>query len=125
MLELLKIFLYGIIEGISEWLPISSTGHLILIEQWIPLNQSEQFMEFFRVIIQLGAVMAVVVIYFKQLFPLNCTTKKMNFNILKLWAKIIVACLPAAIIGILFDDWIDAHFYNSFVVSLALIIFGV
>ena len=114
-MEFLKAILFGIIEGITEWLPISSTGHMILLNEFINLNVSDEFYKLFEVVIQLGAIMAVVVLYFKK------ETK----DTLNLWGKIIVACLPAAVIGILLDDWLDAHLYNGVTVSLTLIIYGI
>lgn len=126
MIEIFKAILFGIVEGITEWLPISSTGHMILLDEFINLNVSDNFYELFQVVIQLGAILAVVVIYFKSLFPWGFgKSKKETQNTLNLWGKILVACVPAAIIGILFDDWIDAHFYNSIVVSIALIVYGI
>ena len=108
-LEMLKVIFFGIIEGITEWLPISSTGHMILANKYIPLNVSPAFFEMFLVVIQLGAIMAVVVLYFHKLNPFsprkNTAEKKETFSI---WGKVLVASLPAAVIGLLFDDWIDA-----------------
>ncbi|MBQ7766582.1 MAG: undecaprenyl-diphosphate phosphatase [Lachnospiraceae bacterium] len=128
-LEILKAIFYGIVEGITEWLPISSTGHLILLERFIKMNVSEDFMNMFRVVIQLGAIMAVVVIYWKQIwfmdfhgFKSKPTFKK---DILNLWGKILVACVPAAVIGVFFDDFFEAVFYNEVCVSIALIVFGI
>ena len=126
MIEIFKAILFGIVEGITEWLPISSTGHMILLDEFINLNVSDNFYELFQVVIQLGAILAVVVIYFKSLFPWGFgKSKKETQNTLNLWGKILVACVPAAIIGILFDDWLDAHLYNSVVVSIALIVYGI
>ena len=126
MIEIIKAVLFGIVEGITEWLPISSTGHMILLDEFINLNVSDNFYELFQVVIQLGAILAVVVIYFKSLFPWGFgKSKKETQNTLNLWGKILVACVPAAIIGILFDDWLDAHLYNSVVVSIALIVYGI
>ena len=127
MIEILKAFLFGIVEGITEWLPISSTGHMILLDEFIKLNVSQDFYKLFEVVIQLGAILAVVVIYFKSIWPLKKEKGKIKFDkdILNLWGKILVACIPAAVIGLLLDDWIDEHFYNSIVVSLALIIYGI
>ena len=129
MLEILKVIFYGIIEGITEWLPISSTGHLILVEEILPLQQSEAFMNMFRVVIQLGAIMAVVVIYFWKLWPFKKNEKTGKISIDKptfdLWLKILVACVPAAIIGILFDDMIDDYLMNWQTVSIMLILFGI
>lgn len=129
MWEIIKAIFYGIVEGITEWLPISSTGHLILLEEFVTMQQSEAFMEMFRVVIQLGAILAVVVIYFNRLWPFKKDekTKKigLKMNIVNLWFKILVACIPAAVIGLVIDDWINEHFYNSIVVALALIAVGV
>lgn len=126
-IELLKVIILGIIEGITEWLPISSTGHMILADEFIKLNVSNEFLEMFLVVIQLGAILAVLVIYFKKLIPLEIKNKKLELkkDTLNLWYKIIIACIPAAVIGLLFEDIIDELFYNSFVVALALIIYGV
>ena len=128
-LEILKAIFYGIVEGITEWLPISSTGHLILLERFIKMDVSDEFMNMFRVVIQLGAIMAVVVIYWKQIwfvdfhgFKSKPTFKK---DILNLWGKILVACVPAAVIGVFFDDFFEALFYNEVCVSIALIVFGI
>jgi undecaprenyl-diphosphatase len=126
MIEILKAILFGIVEGITEWLPISSTGHMILLDEFIHLGVSEEFYKLFEVVIQLGAIMAVVVIYFKTIFPWGFGKSKAETKAtLNLWGKILVACIPAAVIGILFDDWLDEHLYNSVVVSLALIIYGI
>ena len=125
MLEILKAILFGIVEGITEWLPISSTGHMILLNDLIHLNVSKEFYKLFEVVIQLGAILAVVIIYFKTIWPFGAKTKRQSSAVINLWGKIIVACLPAAVIGILFDDWLDEHLYNSFVVALMLIIYGI
>lgn len=127
MIEILKAILFGIVEGITEWLPISSTGHMILLDEFIQLGVTENFYELFQVVIQLGAILAVVVIYFKSIWPIKKEKEKLKLDkdILNLWGKILVACIPAAVLGLLLDDWIDAHFYNSIVVSLALIIYGI
>lgn len=128
-IEIIKAIFFGIVEGITEWLPISSTGHLILLERFIKMNVSEDFMNMFRVVIQLGAIMAVVVIYWKQIwfvdfhgFKSKPTFKK---DILNLWGKILVACIPAAIVGVFLDDFFEALFYNEVCVSIALIVFGI
>lgn len=123
---LLKTVLLGIVEGITEWLPISSTGHLILADEFIKLNMTADFKEMFDVVIQLGAIMAVVVLYFHKLNPFSPKkdhNEKMDTIIL--WTKVILAVFPAAIIGILFDDWLNDHFYNPPVVAAMLIIYGV
>lgn len=126
LLEILKAALLGIIEGITEWLPISSTGHMILAEEFIKMNVSPAFMEMFRVVIQLGAILAVVVLYFHKLNPLSPKkTKLQKSETWSLWAKVIVACLPAAVIGILFDDKIDELFYNYVTVAVTLILYGI
>ncbi len=128
-LEILKAIFYGIVEGITEWLPISSTGHLILLERFIQMNVSDDFMNMFRVVIQLGAIMAVVVIYWKQIWFVDFhgfkSKPSFKMDILNLWGKILVACVPAAVIGVFFDDFFEALFYNEVCVSIALIVFGV
>lgn len=125
-MEILKAIFFGIVEGITEWLPVSSTGHMILLDDFIHLGVSKEFYKLFEVVIQLGAILAVVIIYFKTIFPFGFgKTKRDTKDTFNLWGKIIVACLPAAIIGILFDDWLDEHLYNPMVVSLMLIIYGI
>lgn len=145
-IELLKVIFLGIVEGITEWLPISSTGHMILVDEFIKLNVSDAFLQMFLVVIQLGAILAVVVIYFKKLWPfvrrqqvhmpkqsdhkikdrcLYFWYKYCDAEKFQLWFKIAVSCIPAMIVGLLFDDYIEAHFNNWFVVSLMLIIYGV
>lgn len=134
--ELLKAVLFGIVEGITEWLPISSTGHMILLNEFMPLKVTEEFYSMFEVVIQLGAIFAVVLIFWKDIFPFqkppyDPRRKKaglisyLNLDIVVLWLKILVACVPAAVIGILFNDIFEALFYNYTTVSLALIVFGV
>lgn len=126
IIEILKAILYGIVEGITEWLPISSTGHLIVLEELVKLNMSEEFISMFRVVIQLGAILAVVVIFWKQLFPFRFQEKPViQKDIFSMWFKIIVACFPAAVVGILFDEQLEALFYNPQTVAAMLIIFGV
>lgn len=136
-IEWLKVLLLGVIEGITEWLPISSTGHLILVDEFVKLNQSDAFMEMFNVVIQLGAILAVVVLYFKKLWPFhtkkNATGETKNkllnnycyMDKIILWLKIVVACLPAMIVGLPLDDWMEEHLHNGFVVAVALIFYGV
>ncbi len=126
-MNLLLIVLVGIIEGITEWLPVSSTGHMILFNEFFPLDVTPEFYDVFLVVIQLGAILAVVVTYFKNLFPfrLKKDEPKIKKDVFSLWGKIIVSCLPAALIGVLFEDTFDALFYNATSVSLALIIFGI
>lgn len=126
MLEILKVIILGIVEGITEWLPISSTGHLILANEFIKLNMTDKFMEMFNVVIQLGAIMAVVVLYFHKLNPFSPRKrKKEKIETMQIWFKVIVAVLPSAVIGLLFDDWLDAHLYKPVVVALMLVIYGV
>ena len=128
MIEILKSILYGIVEGITEWLPISSTGHMILLEEIMPMNVSKSFWSMFLVVIQLGAILAVVVLYWNKIFPFR-KNKEGKYTSVKsiwiLWSKILVATIPAAIIGLALDDWIDAHLYNGFVVAVMLILVGV
>ena len=140
-IEILKAIIFGIVEGITEWLPISSTGHLILLEEFIQLSvgnnpiQAEKFKEMFDVVIQLGAIMAVVLLNWKKLWPffLSKSTDIKQEKIkgivkedsLELWKKVLVASLPAAIIGLLLDDWLDLHFYNTITVSITLVVYGI
>lgn len=128
MIELFKVIFLGIVEGITEWLPVSSTGHMILVDEFIQLNVTPEFMEMFLVVIQLGAIMAVVVLYFSKLLPFDLQRNRQHFikmDTLTLWFKILVACIPAGIIGILFDDIIDALFYNYQTVAAMLILYGI
>ena len=126
IIELLKALLYGIIEGITEWLPVSSTGHLILLGQLFPLNVSADFSEMFDVVIQLGAILAVIVLYFHKLNPFapskTPTEKKGTWS---LWLRVVVAVIPSAIIGVLLDDWLDEHLYNYVTVAIALVVYGI
>lgn len=131
-IEYLKVIILGIVEGITEWLPISSTGHLILVDEFMKLNMSDAFKEMFDVLVQLGAILAVVVIYFKKLLPVDMVKKEdnskkpaWNKDKLILWCKILVACLPAAIIGLPFNDKIDELFYNAPTVAVMLIVYGI
>ncbi len=122
---MLKVVLLGIVEGITEWLPISSTGHLILLDQFLQLEASPLFKEMFQVVIQLGAIFAVIVLYFHTLNPLSRRkTKEKRKDKIRLWQKIFVACIPAGVMGVLFDDWIEARLYNYIVVAMMLIIYG-
>lgn len=150
MITILKTLLLGIVEGITEWLPVSSTGHLILVNSFLPMDMSHEFMEMFDVVIQLGAILAVVVIYFNKLWPFhtkahapekpvfknqatdasgksfqNFVTKYIYADRIVLWCKILVSVIPAIIIGLPLDDWLDAHLYNATVVSIMLIVHGV
>lgn len=125
-MELLKAVLFGIVEGVTEWLPISSTGHLILLNEFITLNVSDAFRSMFDVVIQLGAILAVIVLFFHKLNPFSPTKsageKKQTWQ---LWFKVVAAIIPSGIVGVLFDDWMEAHFHNATVVSIALIVYGV
>ncbi len=134
--EIIKAVILGIVEGITEWLPVSSTGHLILVDEFLHLDMTEEFKEMFDVVIQLGAILAVVVIYWKQLWPVNCKSNpkplaKSGFgaclrkDILQMWGKVIAACIPAAVIGLLFDDVFTALFYNATTVAIMLIVVGI
>ncbi|MCI8266189.1 MAG: undecaprenyl-diphosphate phosphatase [Lachnospiraceae bacterium] len=128
MVELLKAILFGIVEGITEWLPVSSTGHMIILDELIKLDCTPEFLEMFLVVIQLGAILAVVILFWNKIFPFQFRDKEkpvIEMDKIVLWLKIIVACIPAAIVGILFDDVFEALFYHASSVALALIAFGV
>ncbi len=126
LLEIIKVIILGIVEGITEWLPVSSTGHMILVDKVISLDVSDAFKEMFLVVIQLGAIMAVVVIFFKKLLPItNDNGLKLHKPTIVLWKKIIIACIPAAVIGIILDDKIDELFYNYITVSITLVLYGI
>lgn len=131
IIEIIKVIILGIVEGITEWLPISSTGHMIIVDEFIKLNMSAAFMEMFFVVIQLGAILAVVVIFWNKIFPFKKLKGKgelrigIDMDIMSMWIKVIVSCLPAAVIGILFDDIIEETFYNYKVVAAMLIIYGI
>ena len=126
MIELLKAVLFGIVEGITEWLPISSTGHLILLNEFVTLNVSEEFGSMFDVVIQLGAILAVIVLFFHKLNPFapskSAGEKKQTWQ---LWFKVVAAIIPSGVVGVLFDDWMDTHLHNGIVVSIALIVYGI
>ena len=126
MMEFLKAVLFGIVEGITEWLPVSSTGHLILLDEFVKLDVSAAFYEMFQVVIQLGAILAVIVLFFHKLNPLSprksAELKKGTWN---LWFKVVVAVIPSAVVGLLLDDWMDAHLYNHVVVAIMLVVYGI
>ncbi len=125
-IELLKVLVLGIVEGFTEWLPISSTGHMILVDEIIRLNVTEDFKNVFLVVIQLGAILAVVMLYFRKLNPFDPgKTEKQKMSTIRLWVKIIIACIPAAVFGFLLDDWMEAHLYNGYVVSATLMVYGI
>ena len=126
MLEFLKAVLFGIVEGITEWLPISSTGHMILLNEFVKLDVSPEFWEMFLVVIQLGAIVAVVILFWNKIFPFQFDKKPViRKDIFDMWFKVIVACVPAAIVGIFFDDILEKYLYNYVTVSIALIVFGI
>ena len=126
ILELLKAILFGIVEGITEWLPVSSTGHMILLDELVKLKVSPEFYEMFQVVIQLGAIAAVILLFFHKLNPFSPRkTQKQKHNTWVLWFKVVVAVLPSAVLGLLLDDWMDEHLYNYVVVAIALIVYGV
>ena len=125
-IEIFKAIILGIIEGITEWLPVSSTGHMILVDEFLQLGMSDAFKEMFFVVIQLGAIMAVVILYWKKIFPFSFDKKPfVQNNIIIMWIKIVIACIPAAVIGLMWDDEINALFYNFQTVATMLIIFGI
>ena len=126
LVEILKVLVLGIVEGFTEWLPISSTGHMILVDEIIQLNQPEAYKTVFRVVIQLGAILAVGLMYFRKLNPFSrYKSRNQKEATWILWIKIVVACIPAAVFGLLLDDWMDAHLYNAYVVAAMLILYGV
>ncbi len=131
MLDILKAILFGIVEGITEWLPVSSTGHMILLDEFVKMNVSEEFWNLFLVVIQLGAILAVVILFWNKIFPFDFSKEaraehRVNRkDIWLLWVKILISCVPAAVIGVLFDDVFDRLFYNGPCVAIALIVFGI
>lgn len=126
MLEALKVIILGIVQGITEWLPISSTGHLILVEEFVNLKVSQSFMDMFNVLVQLGSIMAVVVIYFHRLNPFSPKkTQKQKMMTIQLWIKVVIGSIPAGVVGILFNDFIEEKFNNSYVVASMLIVYGI
>ena len=126
MIEILKAVLFGIVEGITEWLPVSSTGHIILLDEFIQLSATEEFKSMFDVVIQLGAILAVIVLFFNKLNPFalkkTAGEKKQTWT---LWFKVIAAIIPSGVVGVLFDDWMDEHLHNGIVVAIALIVYGI
>jgi len=131
MLNFLKALLFGLVEGITEWLPVSSTGHMILLNEFVKMDVSPEFWNMFLVVIQLGAILAVVILFWNQIFPFDFSKNaRSEHNVIRkdiwiLWGKILVACIPAIIVGLPLDDWIDEHLYNGYVVAAMLIIFGI
>ena len=128
IIEFLKVYFLGIVEGITEWLPISSTGHMLLVDQFLTLNVSDDFKEMFFVVIQLGAILAVVLLFWDKMFPFQFKDKSkpvIRKDIFSIWFKVVVACIPGAIVTILFDDYIEAHLHTPVVIAIALIFYGV
>ena len=126
LFEALKAALIGLVEGVTEWLPISSTGHMIIVDEFVKLEVSQDFLNLFLVVIQIGAIMAVIILYFHKLNPFSRRkTKVQRSNTWRLWGMVVVGCIPAAIVGILLDDWVNEHFYNAVVVATMLIVYGV
>ncbi len=126
LMELLKSFIIGLVEGITEWLPISSTGHMILVDEFLKLDVSEQFLALFLVVIQIGAIMAVIILYFHKLNPFSPRkSAQERRGTWRLWGMVVIGCIPAAVVGIALDDWVHDHFYNATVVAAALILYGI
>jgi len=125
IIEIIKTIIIGIVEGITEWLPISSTGHMILVDEWINLDMTDAFKEMFLVVIQLGAIMAVVVLFFHILNPISRKkSKEEKKDTMQIWFKVIIGVLPAAVIGLIFDDWLNDNLYNYFTVAIMLVLYG-
>lgn len=127
-LEILKVIILGIVEGVTEWLPISSTGHMLLVDEFISLNMSEEFKEMFFYVIQLGAILAVVILFWDKMFPFQLKDKKepvIKKETFSLWFKVVVACIPGAVVTLLFDDYVEAHFQTPIVIAIALIFYGI
>lgn len=127
-IEILKVIFLGIVEGITEWLPVSSTGHMLLVDEFLQLNASEAFKEMFFIVIQLGAILAVVVLFFHKMLPFQLQDRRKPFwkkDTLSLWLKVVVACIPGAAVTLLFDDYIEAHLHTPIVIAGALIVYGV
>ena len=125
--ELFKVVILGIVEGVTEWLPISSTGHMLLVDEFIKLKMSQEFKDMFFVVIQLGAILAVVIMYFWKLWPFGMKDGRViaKKNTWIMWAKVVIACIPASVLGILLDDWMDAHLHTPVVIAIMLIIYGI
>lgn len=126
MLEILKAVVYGIVEGITEWLPVSSTGHMILLEKIMPMEVSKEFWNMFLVVVQLGAILAVVLMFWERIFPFRLKKGEfIDWDIMELWGKILVACIPAGVVGVVFGDWLDENVYNFWIVAVMLITVGI
>lgn len=127
-IEILKVIILGIVEGITEWLPVSSTGHMLLVDEFIKMNVSEEFKELFFIVIQLGAILAVIMIFWKKMWPFGLDDEKkpmIKKDIFSMWFKVVVACIPGAVVTILFDDFIEEHLHTPTVIALALIVYGI
>ncbi len=127
-LEILKAIFLGIVEGITEWLPVSSTGHMLLVDEFIKMNVSDEFKEMFFIVIQLGAILAVVMIFWKKMWPFGMTEEgkpTIKKDIFSMWFKVVVACIPGALVTILFDDFIEAHLHTATVIAIALVFYGI
>ena len=127
-IDVLKVIFLGIVEGITEWLPVSSTGHMLLVDEFIKLNITPEFKEMFFVVIQLGAILAVVLIFWNKMFPFQFSDKRkpiIKYDIFSMWFKVVVACIPGAVVTLLFDDFIEAHLHTAVVIAFTLIIYGV
>ena len=127
-IEIIKVIFLGIVEGITEWLPISSTGHMLLVDEFIKMNVSADFKEMFFVVIQLGAILAVVVLFWNKMFPFQFKDKSkpvIEKDIFSMWFKVVVACIPGAVVTILFDDFIEAHLHTPIVIAITLIVYGI
>ena len=126
MLEIIKVFILSLVEGLTEFIPVSSTGHMILVDQFLQLSKNEEFANAFKIIIQLGAILSVVVYYWKRIFPFaKGLSKSQRMDIIQMWIKIVIAVIPAVVLGLLFDDVIDKLLFNSIVVAIMLIVYGV
>ncbi|WP_242258897.1 undecaprenyl-diphosphate phosphatase [Streptococcus thoraltensis] len=126
IIEILKAIFFGIVEGITEWLPVSSTGHLILVQEFVKFNQSKDFVDMFNIVIQLGAILAVIVIYFERLNPFQPGKTKLEIQLTwQLWLKVVIACIPSILVALPFDDWFESHFNYMFPVAIALIVYGI
>lgn len=127
-IEILKVILLGIVEGVTEWLPISSTGHMLIVDEFVKLNADEAFKEMFFVVIQLGAILAVVLLFWKKMWPFTLRKNEkpaIRKDIFSVWFKVVVACVPGAVVTLLFDDWIEAHLHTPPVIAAALILYGI
>ena len=126
LIEILKVIFLGFVEGITEWLPISSTGHMLLVDEFIPLHMSEAFKEMFIVVIQLGAIIAVVAMFWNKMFPFRFREHPViQKDIFSMWFKVVVACIPSAVLGILFDDYLEEHFGHPVSIAIMLIVYGI